>query len=215
MKNSKFRGIPRPLLFAVGVLIGLASLYFLAADLATAEGCALSGTVKVSRARHSGHVVVYMEGPNLNKEYTPPEKHSVLDQKNLVFFPRVLPVLEGTTIDFLNSDDVQHNVFAPGKVEKFNLGTWGLGGVKSRTFNKAGEVVILCNVHSEMVAYIIILENPYFATTDEQGNFEIKGVSPGTYQVKTWHEKMKSDPQEVTLAEGEGKEIHLELKKRK
>ena len=175
----------------------------------------ITGTVKVSRARHSGNVVVYLESKGIKKEYLPLEKHSGLDQKNLVFIPRVLPILKGTTVDFLNSDDVQHNVFAPGKVEKFNLGTWGLGGVRDHTFNKPGEVVILCNVHSEMVAYIIILESPYFVKTDPDGNFKIENIPAGTYVLKTWHEKMKSAPQEVNIAKGEIKEIHLELKKRK
>jgi plastocyanin len=179
------------------------------------EDGTITGTVKVSRARHSGDVVVYLEGENLKKAYPPPSEHTALDQKNLVFVPKVLPILKGTTVDFLNSDDVQHNVFAPGKVEKFNLGTWGLGGVKEFTFNKPGEVIILCNVHSEMVAYIVILENSYFAKTDEKGNFRIENIPAGTYQIKTWHEKMKSDPQEVILAEGDAKEVHLELKKRK
>jgi plastocyanin len=175
----------------------------------------LSGKAKVSRARHSGNVVVYLESKSIKKEYPPPEKHSELDQKNLVFIPRVLPILKGTTVDFLNSDDVQHNVFAPGKVEKFNLGTWGLGGVRDYTFNKPGEVVILCNVHSEMVAYIIILESPYFAKTDPNGNFKIENIPAGTYVLKTWHEKMKTPSQEIIVDEGEVKEINLELKKRK
>jgi len=175
----------------------------------------LSGKAKVFRARHSGNVVVYLESKSLKKEYPPPDKHSELDQKNLVFIPRVLPILKGTTVDFRNSDDVQHNIFAPGKVEKFNLGTWGLGGVRDYTFNKPGEVIILCNVHSEMVAYIIILESPYFAKTDKDGNFRIENIPPGTYILKTWHEKMKFPSQEVTIAEEEVKEINLELKKRK
>lgn len=199
----------------VGVFLTSALAFLGPAYAGLSETGTIAGTVKVSRARHSGDVVVYLEGESLKKEFSPPDKHAALDQKNLVFIPRVLPILKGTTVDFLNSDDVQHNVFAPGKAEKFNLGTWGLGGVKDYTFNKPGEVIILCNVHSEMVAYIVILENPYFAKSDEKGNFRIENVPPGTYLVKTWHEKMKAEPQEVKLAQGEVKEIRLELKKRK
>lgn len=175
----------------------------------------VQGTVKIFKARHSGDVVVYLEGQALNKPYPPPEKHPLIDQKNLKFVPHVLPVLKGTTVDFHNSDDVQHNVFSPGKAEKFNLGTWGRGEVRDYTFSKAGEVVLLCNVHSEMISYIIVLENPYFAVTDEKGNFKIENIPSGTCLLRTWHEKMKSDPQEVIIAKGEIKEIHLELKKRK
>lgn len=176
---------------------------------------AISGTVKVFRARHSGDVVIYLESESLQKEFSPPEEHAILDQKNLLFVPHVLPVLKGTTVDFHNSDDVQHNIFSPGKTEKFNLGTWGLDGVRSYTFNEPGEAVILCNVHSEMAAYIIVLENPYFARSDEKGNFKIENVPSGTYLLKTWHEKMKSASQEVTIAKGEIKEIHLDLNKKK
>lgn len=210
MKNILFA------LFLIEGMIFVLALFFpLYGGGGESETGSISGTVKVYRARHSGNVVVYLEGPSLKKEYAAPEEHSALDQKNLVFIPRVLSILKGTTVDFLNSDDVQHNVFAPGKVEKFNLGTWGLGGVKEYTFNKPGEVIILCNVHSEMVAYIIILENPFYCQTDEQGKFKIENIPPGTYLLKTWQEKMKSDPQEITIVEGDEKEILLELKKRK
>jgi plastocyanin len=216
MKTVKYSKIIKFSLFSAWLIFSfLSSSAFLHSGGSEGGTATLAGTVKVYRARHSGDVVVYLEGEDLKKEFPPPEKHSKLDQKNLVFIPRVLPILKGTTVDFLNSDDVQHNVFAPGKVEKFNLGTWGLGGVKDYTFNKPGEVVILCNVHSEMVAYIIILENPCFAKTDEKGNFKLENVLPGTYKVRTWHEKMKSDPQEISVSDGETKEIHLELKKRK
>ena len=127
----------------------------------------------------------------------------------------MLPILKGTTVDFVNSDDVQHNIFSPGEAEKFSLGTYGLGVAKEFTFNKAGEVVLLCNVHSEMISFIIVLENPCFAKTDTKGNFRIENIPPGTYAVKTWHERLKSAPQQVTIAKGETKEIHLEIKSRK
>jgi plastocyanin len=175
----------------------------------------LKGKVKVFRARHSGDVVVYLEGAISKKEFSPPTEHAILDQKNLIFIPRVLPILKGTTVDFKNSDDVQHNVFAPGDAEKFNLGTWGIGEEREYTFNNPGEVVILCNVHSEMVAYILVLENPYFCLTDKEGNFTIENIPSGTYSVKTWHEKRKSEPLDVTISAGMTEEIHLDLKKRK
>lgn len=216
MKTVNIIGPGKFAAFALAFLLFTLVLYFpVKVNGQKSENGTIEGTVKVLRSRHSGDVVVYLEGENLKKQYSPPEMHITLDQKNLVFIPRVLPILRGTTVDFLNSDDVQHNVFAPGKVEKFNLGTWGQGRVKEYTFDKPGEVIILCNVHSEMVAYIIILENPYFAKTDKEGNFRVENIPFGTYVVKTWHEKMKSTPQEITVSQGETKEIHLELNKRK
>ena len=217
MKNKEnLRTITRHLLYLTLLLsfFILTHLSLPAYD-AQDENGAVSGTIEVFRARHSGDVVVYLEGAGIKKEYPPPQEASLLDQKNLVFLPRVLPILKGTTVKFLNSDDVQHNIFAPGRVEKFNLGTWGKDGKKERTLNKPGEIIILCNVHSEMVAYIIILENPFYFKTDEDGHFKIENIPPGDYQLRTWHEKMKLAPQKITVTGGETTEVNLELSKRK
>ncbi len=216
MKIQKFIRAMIFVLFVLGwTIFFLAAFSSVNADDNQGETGSVSGKIKVFRARHAGDVVVFLEGESLKKEYSSPEKHGVVDQKNLKFFPHVLPILKGTTVDFHNSDDVQHNIFSPGKTEKFNLGTWGLGGARSYAFNKPGEVIILCNVHSDMLAYIIILENPYFALTDTEGNFRIENIPAGTYTLETWHERMKSDPQEITIGKGDTKEINLELKKRK
>ncbi len=201
--------------FLGGTILFLALPFPLQADRVEGRAGALSGTAKVFRARNSANVVVYLEGEGITKEYAPPSEHAVINQKDLVFVPRVLPILKGTKVDFRNSDNVQHNIFTPGKAEKFSLGTYGPGLVKEYTFNKSGEVVLLCNVHSEMISFIIILENPFFAKTDTKGNFRIDNIPPGTYALKTWHERMGSAPQQVTIAKGETKEVHLELKSRK
>ncbi len=201
--------------FLGGTILFLALTFPLQADSVKGRAGALSGTAKVFRARNSANVVVYLEGEGITKEYDPPSEHGVINQKDLVFIPRVLPILKGTAVDFTNSDDVQHNIFSPGQAEKFNLGSWGRGEVRDFTFKNPGEVVVLCNVHSDMISFVIILENPYFAKTDEQGNFRIDNIPPGTYTVKTWHERLKSDPQELTITEGETTEISLELRTRK
>ncbi len=109
-----------------------------------------------------------------------------MDQQNKVFRPFVLPVVQGTTVEFLNSDDLQHNVFAVG-AEEFNLGNWTKGIMREHTFNKLGEVAILCNVHPEMEAYVLVLQNPYFAHPDSSGKFRIANVPAGDYVVKLWY----------------------------
>mgnify|MGYP001617683794 CR=1 FL=1 len=138
------------------------------------------------------------------KEFAPPEGKVLMGQKNLVFKPRILPILKGTTVDFTNDDNVVHNVFAPpGSAKEFNLGTYGVGVTKTVTFDKLGEVPLLCNVHAEMAAFIMVLQNPYFTLTEEKtGNFEIQGVPPGTYQLKVWNEKLKEVTQEVVVETG-------------
>jgi hypothetical protein len=123
-----------------------------------------------------------------------------MDQKNLVFVPHTLPIVLGTTVDFLNSDSVRHNVFSPDY--PYNLGTWPQGQIKSQPFTKQGVFAQLCNVHPEMEAYIVVLQNPYFAVTDAEGKYAIKGVPAGKYTLKLWQEKLKKPlSSEVTVPE--------------
>ncbi len=109
-----------------------------------------------------------------------------MDQKNKVFLPYVLAVLKGTTVEFHNSDELQHNVFGVGG-DEFNLGNWTKGIVREHTFNKLGDAVILCNVHPEMEAHVLVLQNPYFARPDSSGKFRIANVPPGDYVIKAWY----------------------------
>lgn len=162
----------------------------------------IQGQIHAPVSKFQKDVVVYVDAIQ-GKTFQPPEKHVVVDQKNLSFNPHVLPLLVGITVDFLNSDAVLHNVFSPDAVaDKFNLGTWPKGQTRSHTFQKVGSAAVLCNVHPEMEAFIVILPTPYFAKTDEQGNFKIEGVPAGTYTLKVWHEKnWKAAPQKVSVAE--------------
>ncbi len=118
------------------------------------------------------------------------------------FIPHVLPIVTGTTVRFLNSDPTPHNVFSPDN-EKYNLGTWPQKQTKDYTFNKCTKYPCvytqLCRVHTEMEAFIVLLQNPFFAVTDKEGKYEIANVPPGTYQLAVWHAKAKAQPKPVTV----------------
>jgi hypothetical protein len=110
-----------------------------------------------------------------------------MDQKNLAFSPAVLPVVRGTVVEFTNSDDVQHNVFSPSAVAgKFNLGTYGPGATRMVTVDQPGDVLVLCNIHMEMEAHILVLDGPYFATVADDGRYRIPDAPAGPYTVKLW-----------------------------
>ncbi|MFQ5604663.1 MAG: beta-sandwich domain-containing protein [bacterium] len=163
----------------------------------------IKGKVTVKGARDARDVVVFVD--EMKGEFKPPKKHVQMDQKNLTFIPHVLPIIQGTTVDYMNSDDVLHNVFTPDKcAEKFNLGTWPKGEVRSFTFKEKGcSSVMLCKVHPEMEAWILVLQNPYFFKTDKDGTFTIENVPAGKYTLRVWHQKLKGKPQEIeVLKEG-------------
>ncbi len=117
----------------------------------------------------------------------PPGPPVVMDQKNLTFVPAVLPVMRGTTIEFSNSDDVQHNVFSPSAVAaKFDLGTYGPGATRRVTLTETGDVLVLCNIHMEMEARILVLDTPYFSLVAPDGRYRIAGVPAGAYMLRLW-----------------------------
>ncbi|HEA66854.1 MAG TPA: methylamine utilization protein [Desulfobacterales bacterium] len=171
----------------------------------------ISGEVKIFRARRSADVVVYLT--DVPGTFKPGQNHPKIDQKNLIFMPHVLPVVVGTTVDFANNDNVKHNIYSPAKAKKFNLGTYGKDVIKQETFDKEGEVALACNVHAEMSAYIVVLHNPYFAKTENDGKFTMGNIPPGQYTLKTWHEKKRPYEQKITVEAGKTTEIKIELKR--
>lgn len=125
-------------------------------------------------------VVVYLEGGPVKSASGGAEV--VFDQKNRVFIPHVLPILKGTTVNITNGDPFLHNVHVyQGKDTVLNLALPFEGQVIPHVFEETGVYQVLCDAHSEMSAYIVVLETPYFGTADEGGAFEISDVAPGSY----------------------------------
>jgi plastocyanin len=179
------------------------------------NGGSVTGNVECKKTRYPEDVVVYIEIVGDNK-YPAPEEHGILDQYNLTFVPHVIAVQKGTTIDFPNSDLVRHNVFSPPDCcKQFNLGTYDVGVVKHVTFDEAGEIPLLCNVHAEMSAFVLVLDNPYFSVTGRDGAFKIENVPPGTYKLSAWHEKLRTVTKDVTVEAGKTTSVDFQLKKRK
>ena len=175
----------------IASLVALIAVPLLAGD--------IHGKVTAHGVRNSADAVVYVD-KIAGKTCTPPAAHAKIDQKGMKFTPHVLPVLAGTTVDFLNSDAVLHNVFSPdGCADKFNLGTWPQGQVKSFTFKKECFAALLCKVHPEMEGFVAALPTPYCAVTSADGSYHIKDVPDGTYTVKVWHPKLKAAGKSVTV----------------
>jgi plastocyanin len=175
----------------IAAIITIAALPLAAGD--------IHGKVACKGVRNSADAVVYVDRI-AGKTFPPPAAHAKVDQKAMQFLPRVLPVVIGTTVDFLNSDAVLHNVFSPDAcAEKFNLGTWPQGQSKSYAFKKECMAVLLCNVHPEMEAFVVVVPTPYFAVTAPDGSYTIKDVPDGSYTVKVWHTKLKATQKSVTV----------------
>ena len=154
------------------------------------EGAGTISGVLQNRWAKKYPMVVYLDAIE-GASFEPPKKNPVMDQKNLMFMPRVMPILTGTSVTFKNNDTVTHNVFSPSG-EKYDLGNWDQGGTKDRTFGEPGVYTQLCKLHAEMVAYILVLETPYFAkTSGTDGAYEIPNVPAGKYTLRVWGERLK------------------------
>ena len=165
----------------------------------------IKGKVTAQGIRSPENIAVYVDAIP-GKTFPAPTQAAVEDQKHMTFIPHVLVVLKGTSVEFLNSDPVGHNVYWPSvsgnKKLAHNMGTWPQGQKKAFTFNDLGVASLLCNVHPEMSGYVVVVATPYFAVTDKEGNFEIKDIADGSYTVKTWSEEGKPATQSVSVSGG-------------
>ena len=145
----------------------------------------LTGVVK-----GGGPSAIVLE-PVPTKTFPPSTQTVTMDQRGLKFAPALLVVQQGTTVEFKNSDTVSHNIFWPNvsgnKKMGRNLGTASSGQSQKFKFDTPGNFPILCNIHPEMSANIVVSPSPYFAQTDATGAYSINNVPEGSYKATAWH----------------------------
>jgi plastocyanin len=163
--------------------------------LATASSASAS-TVNVKVTDSAGKAVpdavVYAEaadGQAMPKLLKPAE----IAQQNQEFLPIVTVVQTGSSISFPNRDKVRHQVYSFSPAKVFELKLYPKGPAPPVLFDKAGTVVLGCNIHDQMVAYVQIVNTPYFAKTDAAGNAKLDNLPPGKYLLKTWYYTMPAN----------------------
>lgn len=178
---------------------------------------AISGTVTAQGLRTPSDILVYVaKGPSVITDLS--RAKFMMDQRNLTFSPHILPILTGTTVHFPNNDSVNHNVFSLSRTKNFNFGSYKPGESKAVVFDKPGIVEVRCDVHAEMLAYIMVMKSPFWSVTDNAGRFAIPDITylkqygiegvtdlpAGNYVIKTWHEKLKTQ-KETAVVPREGR----------
>lgn len=162
--------------------------------------------VEVKNYEDEHDFVVHIVGPvGTNNPVAAAPKQIItekkISQKGAMFAPHVLPILVGTTVEWPNYDDILHNVFSMSESNPFDLDLYKAPTVKSWKFDKPGRVDVYCSIHSQMSCVLLVLENPYFSSTDAKGRYTIPHVPPGTYQLKAWYERLPAEVKEVTVPE--------------
>lgn len=171
---------------AFRLVIGLVSgwTFLCAGQLALASS--LSAHVTDAAGQPLADAVVYAEP--LSGQAAPKQRRTVeIEQKGRKFIPLVTVIQTGTDVSFPNNDTVRHHVYSLSQAKVFELKLYSGTPGKPVTFDKPGTVVLGCNIHDTMVAYIQVVNTPWFAKTDAAGRARIDGLPAGKYQLKAWH----------------------------
>lgn len=151
------------------------------------------GPAKGSDVRQA---VVYFE-PAGTQSVRSPETPFEMVTKRKELVPRVLVVPKGSRVRFPNQDPILHNVFSVSSPNQFDLGLYRQGPGKEKRFEEAGLVRVFCNVHHDMVAYVLVLGTPYYVSPNAQGEFVLTGLPRGSGRLTVWHEQ--ADPWTVDV----------------
>jgi hypothetical protein len=120
-------------------------------------------------------------------------------QKDAAFIPRVVPVIPGTVVQFINKDNFFHNVFSLTRGANFNIGRRATNVVVGQKINKLGEIKIFCDIHAQMNAVILSLDTPYFTRVEPNGKYKLGNLPPGNYLIKAYHPDFPEMREPVTV----------------
>lgn len=166
-----------------------------------AAGSAIEGVVKDPKGKPVEDAVVYV-APAGAAAALPAT--AIMDQWKQEFIPHVLPAEVGTAVNFPNRDNIRHHVYSVSPAKKFELPLYIGSPASPVVFDKPGPVVLGCNIHDWMVAYIYVLPTSLFAKTGADGRARIENAPAGSHQVRVWHPRLKVDTettgQRVTVA---------------
>lgn len=143
-----------------------------------------------------------------------PKKTVLVDQIDKEFVDHVTPIQVGAAVDFPNHDQIRHHVYSLSSAKTFEIPLYKGIPAEPVFFDQEGVVVLGCNIHDRMSAYIVVIDSPYFATTDEQGRASLI-LPAGDYQLRFWHrdanEQSKNSKQSVKIIAGQAGKLTIEL----
>jgi plastocyanin len=122
---------------------------------------------------------------------------ATIEQRGLKFLPLVSVIQTGSQVSFPNNDKVRHHIYSFSPAKKFDQKLYSGVAAATQVFDKAGTVVLGCNIHDRMIAYVKVLDTPYFAKSDAAGVARIELPAAGNYTVKAWHYRMAAGAEQA------------------
>lgn len=156
-------------------------------------------------------IVVFLDASAGRLSYSVPPKIPVISQKNARFSPPFMAIAAGQTVELDNDDRIVHNVFSYSPPKRFDLGLYPAGETRRVTFDKPGVTDLFCSIHSKMNATIFVAPSPYFSEVEPDGAFEIEGIPPGRYVLKTWCRKLPGLEQTIEVSGAGVTSVRLSL----
>jgi len=155
------------------------------------------------------NVVIYLKSTPAIAVAQASSQAPQIKQMGETFVPHVLPIVQGTTVDFPNQDPIFHNVFSLSGTKSFDLGRYPKGDSRSVTFDQTGIVPVFCHLHSNMSAIVLVLDNTFFTTPNAEGRYRIENIPAGTYTIVGWHERSEPVERQVEVLPGQPVELNI------
>jgi plastocyanin len=150
------------------------------------------------------NVFVHLKSGLAQKSYPPPSQPVVLDQKGCTYAPRVQGAMVGQTLKIQNSDQTLHNIHSQSQEYLLNIAQPIAGMTYSLPLKTEAVMLIFkCQIHQWMLGYIGVLPHPFFSVSDTSGNYQLKNIPPGRYDVQAWHEQLGTLVQNVQVSPGQ------------
>jgi plastocyanin len=203
LSNAEFRKSRRPAAIGVCALL-LASRAFAAELVVDVRG---AGGTPLAEA------VVFAEP--LNGEVPKPTEpmNATVDQVHKAFVPRVSVIRAGTTMHFPNSDNIRHSIYSFSPAKTFTIKLYSGKEAPPVVFDKTGLVILGCNIHDVMAAWIVVVDTPWFSKSDASGTATLKDLPPGDYKVSIWYPAPTFAPlvKQIHLGDGAAARTQVQL----
>lgn len=189
----------------------LTALFALLAMLpATLPAGQLTTTVLDANGKPLADAAVYLLPRNGNP--LPAPRAAEIDQKNRTFIPAVTIVQTGAAVGFPNSDNIRHQVYSFSPAKTFNLKLYSGKPANPVIFDKPGSVVLGCNIHDQMAAWVLVVDTPWFARTNGNGIAVISELPDGDYILQAWHpgQRKETDPQGLNINGSTTRQLSLD-----